>query len=395
MDAPRGLKAPGKAGTVAAILVAALIAFQAVRTAAVVDRAVNPAFAAALWPGHPAVITDRALLAIAAAATRGNAVSAATRAEVRRVATRAPLSADPFLIEGAIAESEGRGAVAERLLLEARNRDPRSRGTRYLLAERFLRTGRIAEGLTEMKVLVQLHESGATMGPALVAFAQSPGAAPQLRSFFAANPQTEASVLAVLAGDARNADLVLSLATNRRNPDPDWRAVLLTVLANSGQYRRAYDLWRDFSSLAGRPLLFNPAFGKSAALAPFNWVYPQSGDGLAEPDGRGGLRILYYGRARAVLASQLLMLKPGPYVLGMRVDRVDGPDGAMRWTLRCAVDGKAISEVPVANGRVKGTFQVPSDCSAQWLELVGEPRDVEQSSELTISELRLARGAVR
>ena len=110
---------------------AALFGFQIIRTAAVADREARPALAAALWPSHPAVLTDRALLAIASAAARGRSVPGSTRADVRRIAVKAPLSPDPFLIEGAIAETEGRGEAAERLLVAARDRDPRSRGRAF------------------------------------------------------------------------------------------------------------------------------------------------------------------------------------------------------------------------------------------------------------------------
>src|SRR5215207_5174284 len=103
----------GRIARVAAVaILAVLLGFQVVRAAAVADRHSHPVLAAALWPSHPAILTDRALLSIASAAAAGKAVPEPTRADVRRVAATAPLSPDPFLIEGAIAETEHRSAAA-------------------------------------------------------------------------------------------------------------------------------------------------------------------------------------------------------------------------------------------------------------------------------------------
>src|SRR5690606_26043703 len=115
-------------------------------------------------------------------------------------------------------------------------------------------------------------------------------------------------VLSVLAVDPANAELVLALASNSRNPDPDWRRPLVTGLAASGAYAKAHALWARLSGVRPVRGLFNTAFETSSAPPPFNWSFPETGDGIAEPDGKGGLTVLYYGRANAVLASQLLSL---------------------------------------------------------------------------------------
>lgn len=373
-------------------LVAAILAFQIVRTAAVADREARPAFAALLWPSHPAVLTDRALLAIATGTARGEEVSPATRANVRQITRKAPLSPDPYLIEGAIAQTEGRDEIAERLLLAARDRDPRSRGARFLLADRFLRTGRITDGLIEMQALVSLQSRGAeTFGPALVAYARTPGAVPELRAFFAKYPRAEASVLSILATDPANADLVLALASNVRDPDPDWRGILVSVLARAGQYQKAYAIWARLSGVRATGGVFNPGFDDLPAPAPFNWHFPPVSEGVAEPDGKGGLGVLYYGRANAVLASQLLLLPPGKYRIGMSVDGAGG-EGAIHWILRCGQEQKAFVDLPLRAGAVAGNFDVPDGCQAQWLELQGIAGETPAVTELTIRGLRLERG---
>lgn len=370
-----------------------ILAIQVVRTAAVADRLAKPGLAAALWPSHPAVLTDRALLAIAKAASVGRGVPDEARADLRRVARAAPLSPDPFLVKAAVAASEGRAAQSERLLLTARGRDPRSRGARYLLAERYLATGRVAAGLMEMHALVGLQTAGSeALGPALVAYARSPGAIPQLRAFFGRYPALEAGILNMLATESANTDLVLALARNVRTPQPDWRINLLNGLVADKQYARALSVW---ARLTGeRPVggLFNPAFVATPAPPPFNWQFPLSVDGVAEPDGKGGLSLLYYGRAKAVLASQLLVLSPGSYRLAMQVGAA-GNDGSVRWTLRCADADRVIAQIPLRPGVAAAAFVVPAGCAAQWLELEGIPAESPRTGELTIRGLRLDRAA--
>lgn len=371
-------------------LTGAVAAFQVIRTAAVADRQSRPALATALWPAHPAVLTDRALLAIATAAARGQQVPPSAREDVRRLAFRAPLSPDPFLIEGAIAAAAGKDEAVEPLLLAARDRDPRSRGTRFLLAERYLRSGRVAAGLVEMQSLVRLQSRGVELfGPSLAAYARTPGAVPELRAFFAKYPRAEAGVLAMLALDPANADLVLALASKLRNPEPDWRGTLVGSLVAAGQYARAHAIWERVSGARPGRSLFNPAFAEHDAPPPFDWQFPQTSEGVAEPDAKGGLSVLYYGRSNAVLASQLLLLAPGQYRLAMSVEGAGG-EKAVRWRLRCARDSKPLAEVFLRQGTVSGRFAVPAKCDAQWLELEGVASENRTTIELTIRQLQLA-----
>lgn len=387
--AARGLDRPLRIAVLT--LLAVLAVCYIIRAAAVADRQARPALAEALWPSHPDVVTASALLNVAAAASRSGPVPQSVRSDVRRIAAKAPLSPDPFLIEGAIVGAEGDGRAAERLWLAARERDPRSRGARFLLAERFLRTGRIAAGLIEMQSLVRLQSRGVELfAPSLVAYARTPGAVPQLRVFFRQYPRSEAGILSVLAVDPTNAALVLALASNSRNPDPDWRRPLIAGLAASGDFAKAHALWARLSGIRAVRGLFNAAFETSPAPPPFNWSFPETGDGIAEPDGEGGLSVLFYGRANALLASQLLTLPPGQYTLAASV-RGEAGEGAIRWLVRCSDDSRLLGSLPLRRGAISGQFAVPDGCEGQWLELQGVASESPVTVELTLSNLRLAK----
>ena len=86
----------------------------------------------ALWPGHPAVLSTHIMSDVGQAAARGEAPNAQTLARLERLAAKEPLTAQPFLIHGAMAARTGDFDRAEKLLSIARQRAPRSAAARYL-----------------------------------------------------------------------------------------------------------------------------------------------------------------------------------------------------------------------------------------------------------------------
>jgi hypothetical protein len=388
----RGALHPGR--VTAVLLVSLVVAVQVIRAAAVTDRARHSTLAAALWPSHPGVRTDRLYLDVASAAAANRPVPESVRADVRYIAERAPLSPDPYLIAAAVKETQGQSAAAERLLLTARDRDPRSRGTRYLLADRFLRTGRVVEGLNEIRVLIGLNDRGAeAFMPMLAAYARTPGSAINLKPFFRQHPAFEAGVLGQLSVDAKNTGLVLSLA-NPRTTNPSWLGQLARNLVADGQYARAYAIWSELSGGPAKPpALFNPAFAAGKAPPPFNWDYPQGPEGVAEPDGKGGLDILYYGRADAVFARQLMMLTASDYRLTYRIADPSGDPSSLHWTVSCAQPQDMLADAALRREPARLDFKVPESCAAVWLELRGRAGDLPQTTGLTIRDLALSRVA--
>lgn len=173
------------------------------------------------------------------AAAQGEPPSNETLAKVERLAADNPLNAEPFLVHAAIALKNGDNVRAERLLVAARQRAPRSPAARYLLGDLYIRTARPLEAMTEMAVLNRLVPSaGVQLAPALAEYARSPGAVARVRSILASYPELEVPVLAALSSDPRNADLILSLASQRtgQGPPPDWQRLMLISIVNIGEY---------------------------------------------------------------------------------------------------------------------------------------------------------------
>lgn len=143
------------------IVVAVLLGAEVARlTLAVAFAETRPQLAARLGPSVPDVLVSQAMAQVGEAAAQGQAPPQSAIQRLRQLTRVAPLRADPFLVEGAIAQRDGDIVRAEQLLLEARRRDPRSAAARYLLADLWLRQGRIADGIVEMAILSRsCHEA--------------------------------------------------------------------------------------------------------------------------------------------------------------------------------------------------------------------------------------------
>jgi hypothetical protein len=220
-------------------LIAALLAFQVIRTAAVRQSPSGTPF----WPAHPEILRNQTMAEIGTIAANGDTIPPRLLPRVEQFARQMPLAPEPFLIHGALAQIEGRNQRAERLYIEARNRQPRSPAARYFLAERYLRTGRVEQALAEMAVLSRLTGAVGTFAPALATYAQTPGAVPHLRRFFRLAPEFESAVLNVLAADTKNLSLIMALWSGPKESNMEahsgWQALIVGKLVEAGDFARA------------------------------------------------------------------------------------------------------------------------------------------------------------
>jgi hypothetical protein len=330
------------------------------------------------------------------AAAAGKPPGNDTMAKVERLAFAQPVNAEPFLVHAAIALRNGDTGRAERLLIAARQRAPRSPAARYLLGELYIRTGRPIEAMTEMAVLNRLVPSAQVqLAPALAEYARSPGAVPQLRTILASYPELEVPVLAKLSSEPRNADLILSLASPQAagEPAPDWQRLMLTTLVNNGDYERAYAIWRKLSKVPDlRGGFYNPHFTDRAASAPFNWQFAQGQGGVAEPSDEGGLQVVYFGRDTVDLAQQVLLLPAGTYRLVMKISGDLSGDDSLGWKVACLGANREVFRLPLRGaGLVSGRFVIPADCGAQRIALSAEAPEVPDAADFRVSGLQLTR----
>lgn len=354
-----------------------------------------------LAPFAPSTLISASMAQVGEAAAKGTDPSTDTLNRLRRLTVAAPLEPDPFLVEAALAERRGAYDRAERLLLQALARAPRSPAAHYLLADVRLRQGKVLESLRELAVLAKiLPGASLQLVGGLAEYAKTPGALRGLTGMLAENPQLKGPLLNALAADPSNADLIVQLfpigPDGPQSETTGWQSRLLDGLVKRGDYDQAYGYWRRFAGLAGaeRPLLFNGDFATDPvslrAPPPFNWILASGGAGVAERDG-GRLRVLYYGREEASLARQLLLLSPGVYRFEASTTGGVAPH-ALAWTLACSTDAKPLMNVEVtASAPASGTFTIPSDCQAQMLQLIGHLQDMPKDSDARIGPVVIAR----
>ena len=357
----------------------------------------RPQLAARSAPHSPTSLVSTAMTEVGEAAATGGDPSSRTMGRLQALAAIAPLRPEPFLVQAALAERAADYARATQLLDQARLRDPRSPAARYLIADVSLRQNKVLEGLREMAVLSRLLPgTSVQLVPALSQYAQTPGAAKNLASILEQNPQLRNPLFDALSADPDNAGLILALADGRidsTRPDTQrWESRLLLSLVKRGDYDRAYSIWQKFSGLpqGPRPLLFNGDFREIAAPPPFNWDFSGGKAGVSEAE-KGRLRILYYGREDAVIATQMLLLPPGSYRFAAPVSGQVAPN-ALTWALACVGGTRLMGSWLSAESGQGETFTVPSlGCGAQQLELRGHAQDAPQDTDIHIGSVSIER----
>jgi hypothetical protein len=392
----------------AALILAAaaglFLAWQVVKTSwadALARR--NPPAAARLAPDHPAVKMGLAMYEFG---LNNGAVSKPAQAAALGALADYPIADDPFLLAAVSALAAGDAARGERLLLEAKRRNPRFRMARLLLLDRYLRNARVDEAAAEMSGLMTLvpQTSPVLMGE-LARMVMDPRTSPALRTVLHRQPELLAAVLARLASTKAPTDAILELAgpaAAHRSSDPQgWQALIVRRLVEQGDVTRASELWSTFSGTGGKgPVkgLYDPEFRGLPGFPPFNWQLGGGREGAAERS-QGTLQVVYYGRAPMVLAEQLLVLPPGRYRLQLEAEGdASGEGSRLVWTLGCHGSEATLLELPLTKvGVSPSSFAaeaaVPGGCRAQWLRLRGVSAEFPTEQTATIRKLQLTGGA--
>jgi hypothetical protein len=327
-----------------------------------------------------------------------------TYRQLAEAAHRDPLGAEPFLYFGLRAIGRNDVKRGERLLLEARQRNPRLRLARLALLALFLRTGRIDEGASEAAALVRIApRSESVLVPELARLAVDPETQNQVIAAFGADPLM-GLVLNHLVQKGADPDLVLRLSARQpvaRGGDvAPWQARLIEALVQRGDLERAHALWRRYSAIpdGARETVYDPRFEGLPGPPPFNWSYASGNLGAAERVSGPALEVDYFGRASGPLVEQTTVLTPGRYRLSLRAEgSATGQGSRLAWRVTCRGSERPILEIPVVQidytpKTLTGDFTIPaSGCRAQRLQLVGIAAEFPTTQSVRISDLSLQR----
>lgn len=337
------------------------------------------------------------MIAIGTAAHLGQPVEQPVFDKIYSAASKAPLAAVPYLVRGVQAQLAGNSPSAERAFEAAEWRDPRSLPAHYFLADRYLRRGDIRRGLTQFAALARLTPNGiASVTPYVASYARDPARWPQMRALFRSEPDLQENALRALAADAHNADAILALADSaHRTARSEWLSILLASLVRDGQFGRARSIWANVTQVSNpNALVFDPSFSNDKPPPPFNWDLVSSTVGLAERQSGGRLHVIFYGQDDGALATQLLLLRPGRYRLGMQVSGAGPEARSLQWSLTCA-GAKAPFAIAALDAFAARPliFDVPAGCPAQRLSLSGSSADMPQQVDVMIGGLALTQVA--
>lgn len=375
-----------------AAIAALLVGIEAVRATVATELAQSqPPAGASLGVSHPgaalrSLVRDMALVQPPAVMSSSN---------IYEAAKKEPLAPEPFLMAGTTAQLAGDGDRAQRLIEAAQWRDPRSVAAARFLARRYVQTGNLDRGLVEVAALARLGDQPSAKS-FVVGYAADQSAWPKIRTTLEANPQLRDAVLMELATNSRTVRTALALADPRGElMKASWFAAALETLTADGEYQEAHQLWlRATATKRAGELLHDGAFNDAVSPPPFNWTLASSSSGFAERQRGGGLHVVYAGRDAGFLASEMLLLPRGSYMLTMKW-RGD-PSQPLSWSIWCDKSPAPLASSTAGAVASHGLhFVVPANCPSQWLRLGGAPLGIAQKTEATIYSLNLAKADMR
>ncbi len=398
-----GAPSPARVVALLALVAAAsFIAFWVVKVAAA-NLFLKDKFAVAL----PLALNDpRVSLTLSLAQViKGNgAVSPDVLSAVRKAAVRAPLTEEPYLISGMAALAAGDERRGQSLLTRAREINPRSRLARIFLLDRYLRIGRIDAAATELAVVSELiPKAGKFLLPELAKLAATPESRPALKKVLATKPVLLRQLLEHLASTGATPALAIDLWTGAGKPDfqeSSWRETIIQRQIKNGDLSGAYSIWKQFAPAAEADgnEIYDAQFQLLSAPPPFGWKLSDGEGGVADPQPGGALEVEYFARDATVLASQLLVLKPGTYRLAVTATgTVPADESRLFWSIRCQGSDAPLTQLALIAlqdqpQKLTARFVVPPrGCAAQSLSLRGMPGEFSKPSSATLRNLEIGK----
>ena len=380
------------------------LGWEIVRSALVVRG--PPALAVSLAPASP-----EALGRLAEAELIEDRVEQAKRAADDSLA-RAPFNVRALRVRGLVEARLGRKDTADEMLTLAGNWSLRDDPTHAWLTVNRLERGDYVSAFAHADTLARRRSDThpSVFGLFTVAATEDARALPVITRMVAGNPPWRSAYIDYLLETDYGAEVIGVLALSLRDTRAPFNADELEQLYNSWLRQRRFEgvrtLREQLLPSNADAFLQNGNFstGVDDQLQPFGWAMgfgPGIVSTITGEDSRPrnqALFLQYDGFATGVLARQLLILQPGPYVLTgswrAEVAREALPFG---WQVICletgrvaSTDGKRLSTDTTDWRRLTYRFTVPrEDCSLQWLQIAALPSDRRATSTVWFDDLRV------
>ena len=345
-----------------------------------------------LAPGSPLVMR-RAAESELAAGRDDNAASLARDALVR-----SPFDARALRVVGLTEARAGREDRADDILTLAGNWSLRDDPTHFWLTGRRLRRGDYSSSFAHADTLARRraeHRPGIFRLFTTAAREDPNRVYPVLDRLLSANPSWRYEYFASLHENVEGLQVAANLAILLDDgPSPltntELRQLYLVAVAQ-GQIGIVTAVRDRLNRPPKGPLLANGDFSSPESPEPFQWLFIQmaGASASAAPDdvtaGNAALRVEYDGYSTATLARQQTFLEPGRHRLTARTRIESGdPHNRLAWSMSCQTGERGFLFASAVGQGIKTgepwkagawDFFVPANCTSQWLELRGQPRD--------------------
>jgi hypothetical protein len=398
---------PGSVVRMTMLGVALVLGWMSVRVA-VQDSVhdADPHLAAQFWPADGVSLAALARQRVAAAS---GDIDDTTRALYRSALTRDPLLADPLALAGLDAAAKGDIGRAARLMVAARDRDPRAPLARFWLLDHYVRTGHYAAALDEVGPAIHLRPEAITaIMTVLAAIAATPEGQRALADKLATRPFWRTAFFNT-AANTTSPDTLLALlspsssAAKRAATEDEQRAVFIAMI-NAGDGGRAYRAWQQLLPTHYRERahgIYDGNFGRWPGARPFNWILPQDEIGSTRMVTAGdlpqttALDVRYFGSTAGVLAEQYVYAQSGTYQLRLAARRraTGATGGRLSMEVRCA-NGAVLATLPLdpldTQLRTLSTpVNVAPGCEMLRVRLVGTPGEMFSEIEAQVTGVEL------
>lgn len=306
---------------------------------------------------------------------------------------QAPLEDEPFTLAAVENYRNQRYTEAEQLIDIARLRNPRSREARLVSVDVKMAIGKIDSAVSDLEVLFDLMPSRQPiLEETLVLLSRHP----ETRTATIQAVKGHRAKTMVLGGLARSGSSVteflhaLEIMGSAHEISRDGTAVASIVqeYMKRGDYGGAYQIWSKLAlGTVQPPDPIRDRQFRQPLPPPFGWELLSNGDGYAAT-GVEGVSGEAYGRRRARLVRQLLILAPGRYRLTVNVSEASEQ-------FEIAVACFSAQEIFVSRlarkGRQSLTFDVPANCLAQWITIDARASDPPHVARFRLESIALER----
>ena len=368
-------------------------------------RSKNPQVALMAVSGESNALANRAdQLLLANPANPPAAIAKLARAALRHQA----INAKAIRQLGYVADAKGDPKRALALVTMAERVSRRETGTQLWLIEHYAQANNTSKTLHHYDILLTTEPDAQTLlYPRLSsAIANEPNRAALLLYVQQDRPWASGFLWHAINNDKDLSNVVNLIVEAKGLPknDKTKRAQEVALLGRLVAEKRFDDAKRIYDLIPGARTtrLTSPRFDNDdhwARFGPMGWQIPDSpdaGGGFLSKDGQSApaLSIFANSATTQIVASRLLYLAPGNYRFLAKLSQLQNGDGGyVRFQMRCSTrpDSAPVWIFDIDPKRTIARIDVPSDCPAQFLDIVGSGGKGQLGMEAVISSITITR----